>query len=231
MLFDCRKKGGCQMSSLIKILLVLTSAVLIVTSCKSEQEKEQERENLNIETVKEIVSAFISKQMKNPESFKIVSIEVRKDTIPFYLTKEMLKMTDEVNDALKKFSYYKDMSYLFAKEKYESAMKAKEAQEVLKNAYKLAQENDTIEVEYVAYVKSSGTNPMGGTVSSSHIIITDLKDPTKILGDFVVDDDFIKQFYTIKTIGEEYEFKTNKFGKYEIDDLPYFERFIMNDAN
>lgn len=122
------------------------------------------------------------------------------------------------------------MSYLFASEKYETAKAANEAKEALQTAYKTAQQNDSIEVEYIAYVKSSGTNPMGGTVSNSSIIIIDKNDPTKILGTYVVDNDFIKQFVTIKMFGEDYDFKKNKFGKYETDGMPYFEQFIMNDA-
>ena len=71
---------------------------------------------------------------------------------------------------------------------------------------------------------------MGGTVSNSSIIIVDMNDPTKILGTYLIDTDFIKRFVAIKMFGENYDFKKNKFGKYETEGMPYFEQFIMNDA-
>lgn len=73
---------------------------------------------------------------------------------------------------------------------------------------------------------------MGGTVSNSTIIIVDKNDPTKLLGSFVVDRDFIKRFVVLKMVESdfEFEFKKNKFGKYETEGMPYFEQFVMNDA-
>lgn len=191
----------------------------MLTGCKSDEDK-----------VRETAEAYLYKNMKNPESLKVLSCEIRKDTIPFWLSEDMFDMAETAQKALNRFSYYSDMSYLFASEKYETAKAANEAKEALQTAYKTAQQNDSIEVEYIAYVKSSGTNPMGGTVSNSSIIIIDKNDPTKILGTYVVDNDFIKQFVTIKMFGEDYDFKKNKFGKYETDGMPYFEQFIMNDA-
>lgn len=193
--------------------------LVMLTGCKSDEDK-----------VRETAEAYLYKNMKNPESLKILSCEIRKDTIPFWLSEDMFDMAETAQKALDKFSYYHNMSYLFASEKYETTTAAREAKEALQAAYKTAKENDSIEVEYNAYVKSSGTNPMGGTVSSSSIIIIDKNDPTKILGTYKVDSDFIKQFVTIKMFGEDYDFKKNKFGKYETDGMPYFEQFIMNDA-
>lgn len=59
--------------------------------------------------------------MKNPDSFKIESIEIRKDTIPTYLTSDMLKLADKVIDAADDMERYSNMSYLFADEKYRAA--------------------------------------------------------------------------------------------------------------
>lgn len=189
------------------------------TSCKSDVDK-----------AKETVESYLYKNMKNPESLKILFCEVRLDTIPFYLSKDMFDNVDKAIEAIDMFSRYKDMSYLFLNEKIEWAEKAYEAKNTLKTAYKSAQNNDSIEVEYVAYVKSSGTNPMGGTVSNSSIVVLDKNDPTKIIGSYIIDKNFIKQFATLKMLCEDYKFKTNKFGKYITDDMPYFEQFIMNDA-
>ncbi len=207
------------MKKLIVMMMLVLPLLAAVTSCKSDTDK-----------VKETAEAYLFKNMKNPESLKIISCEVRKDTIPFYLSEEMFDLADDAREALNKFSHYSDMSYLFASEKYEWAQKSKEAKEALESAYKSAQQNDSIEVEYIAYVKSSGTNPMGGTVSNSTIIIIDKNDPTKILGSYIIDTDFIQKFVTLKMFCENYEFKTNKFGKYETEGMPYFEQFVMNDA-
>lgn len=201
------------------MMLMLLPVVAMLTGCKSDEDK-----------VRETAEAYLYKNMKNPESLKILSCEVRKDTIPFWLSEELFDMAKDTQEAINKFNRYKDMSYLFAEEKYESTKKAVESSNALKDAYKSALQSDSIDVEYVAYVKSSGTNPMGGTVSSSSIIIIDKNDPTKILGTYLVDNDFIQQFVTLKVLGEEYEFKKNKFGKYQTDGMPYFEQFVMNDA-
>lgn len=207
------------MRMLIAIMMMSLPIFAMITGCKSDEDK-----------VRETAEAYLYKNMKNPESLKVLSCEIRKDTIPFWLSEDMFDMAETAQKALNRFSYYSDMSYLFASEKYETAKAASEAKEALQTAYKTAQQNDSIEVEYIAYVKSSGTNPMGCTVSNSSIIIIDKNDPTKILGTYVVDNDFIKQFVTIKMFGEDYDFKKNKFGKYETDGMPYFEQFIMNDA-
>ena len=207
------------MKKLIAIVMMMLPMIAILSGCKSDEDK-----------VRETAEAYLYKNMKNPESLKILSCEVRKDTVPFWLSEDMFDMAETAQKALDRFSYYSNMSYLFASEKYETAEAAREAKEAIQTAYKAAKENDSIEVEYIAYVKSSGTNPMGGTVSNSSIIIIDKADPTKILGTYVIDSDFIKQFVTIKMFGEDYDFKQNKFGKYETDGMPYFEQFIMNDA-
>lgn len=203
------------------VMMLLLPMVAVFTSCKSDTDK-----------VRETAEAYLFKNMKNPESLKIISCEVRKDTIPFYLSEELLDLADKFDEALDEYNKYKDRSYLWIDEKIESFTKMQEAKEALQTAYKSAQENDSIDVEYIAYVKSSGTNPMGGTVSNSTIIIVDKNDPTNLLGSFIVDQDFIKQFVVLKMAGSNFgfEFKTNKFGKYITDDLPYFEQFVMNDA-
>lgn len=202
-----------------KILtLILLLPMVALTGCKSDNDK-----------VRETVEAYLYKNMKNPESLKILSCEIRRDTVPTYLTEEIFDLAGEVGDAFEEYLRYKDRSYLWADEKIESMQKLSTAKETFEAAYN-AEKKESVEVETIAYVKSSGTNPLGGTVSSSTIFIIDKNDPTKVLGAFRIDGDFIKQFVYIKLAGEGYEFKTNRFGKYETDDLPYFEQFIMNEA-
>ena len=207
------------MKKLLTLILMLLPMVAILTGCKSDKDK-----------VRETVEAYLYKNMKNPESLKILSCEVRQDTVPFYLTKDILDLSSEYSKAAAEFIRYSKMGYLFIDEALEASKKFNEAKEKFEQHYQYAKDNDSDGIEYIAYVKSSGANSMGGTVSNSVIFIIDKNDPTKILGTFVIDEDFIKQFVSIKMLGDGYEFKTNKFGKYETEDLPYFEQFIMNDA-
>lgn len=204
-----------------KVYLLLTILLTVLMgACSSES------------AVKETVSSYLKKQLKNPESFKIETIEIRKDTIPPYLTNEMLSLAEKANDALEEYNRYKDRSYLWADEKYQSLQKMLSAITELQSAYDSAIKDDKPTVEYVAYVKYSGTNAMGGTVSNRAIIIVDSKDPKKILGAFDIDNDFIQKFVAIKVVGSKFNFelKQNKFGKYETEGLPYFEQFVINEA-
>lgn len=209
------------MKKLLTIMVMLLPMIAMLTGCKSDEDK-----------VRETAEAYLYKNMKNPESLKILSCEVRKDTIPFYLVEELLDMADEFDEAIDEYNRYKDRSYLWVDEKIESITKLQKTKEALETMFNSYKQNDSADVEYVAYVKSSGTNPMGGTVSNSTIIIVDKDDPTKLLGSFIVDRDFIKRFVVLKMVENnfEFEFKKNKFGKYETDGMPYFEQFVMNDA-
>ena len=209
------------MKKLIAIVMMSLPILAMLTGCKSDEYK-----------VRETAEAYLYKNMKNPESLKILSCEVRKDTIPFYLAEELLDMAGEFDEAIDEYNRYKDRSYLWVDEKIESLTNLQKARESLKTMYDNYKQNDSIDIEYVAYVKSSGTNPIGGTVSNSTIIIVDKNDPTKLLGSFVVDQDFIKRFVVLKMVESDFEFelKKNKFGKYQTDGMPYFEQFVMNDA-
>lgn len=208
------------MKTKLTFLLIMFPILTVLVGCKSDVDK-----------TKETIEAYLYKNMKNPESLKILSCEVRSDTIPFYLSEEILDLADKYSEAMNDFVRYKDRSYLWAEEKLQSIQKAGKAKETFETAYNSAKENALDEVETIAYVRSSGTNPMGGTVSNSTIFIIDKNDPTKILGTFIVDSDFIRQFVVIKMVGEGYKFSKNKFGKYETDKLPYFEQFVMNDVD
>lgn len=201
------------------IALLLSSFCGVFVGCQTKEDK-----------VKETVEKQLYKNMKNPESLKILSCIVRYDTVPFYLTEDILDLANKYREAIEEYSRYDKMGYLWANEKYESFKKASEAKKNFEVAYNIAKENDPKDVEIMAYVKSSGTNPMGGVVSSSTIFIIDKTEPEKIIGSFTVDYDFIALFAGIKVVGENYEFKKNRFGKYETSDLPYVEQFILNDV-
>lgn len=201
------------------VMIMIPLAIGMFTDCQSDENK-----------VKETVSAYLAKRMKNSASFKIVSIEIREDTIPCYLTNEILDLAEKYNDAADEFLRYADMSHLFLDEKIESKYEMTAAEDRLKETYDSARANDSSEVQSIAYVKYSGTNAMGGTISQSTIIIIDKKNPAKILGSFDIDTDFIKQFMTIKMKCENYKFPQNKFGKFETEGMTYLEKFIMNDC-
>ena len=170
--------------------------------------------------------------MKNPDSFKIESIEIRKDTLPPYLTDEMLSIVDDLREVADEFNRYKDLGYLWAEEKLEARINLNTQIEILKSAYSVAMESGEDIVEYVAYVRFSGTNAMGGTVSNRAIVIVDIDNPKNILGSFMVDEDFLSQIIGIKVVVSdgEFEFKQNRYGKFETDGLPYIEQFIFDEA-
>lgn len=200
--------------------LILSFLGAVTTGCQSKDDK-----------VKGTIREYLYKNMKDPESLKILSCEIRNDTVPFYLTLELLNLADKYNEALNEFARYESRGYLWANEKYESAQKVADARQNFETAYRLAKANSSNDIETFAYVKASGNNPLGGVVSSSSIFIIDKDNPAQILGVFTVDKDLILQLAVIKTIGESYEFKANKFGKFETDGLTCFEQFILNDTN
>lgn len=201
------------------IFLFLLICTVFLFSCQSKEDK-----------IRETVTSYLSKQMKNPESFKILSMEIRKDTVPFYLSNDVLKKAEKTKDAFKEYDRYKDRNYLWADEKYESRKNLMKAKEELDEEYKSAK-YEPAEIEDIVYIKSSGTNSIGGTISSSFIVIINKEDPTDILGVFHVDEDFVQQYVIIKLMCEGFDFKKNKFGKYEVEGLPYIDQFIMNEAD
>ena len=71
------------MKKLIAIVMMALPMLAIFTGCKSDEDK-----------VRETAESYLYKNMKNPESLKILSCEVRKDTIPFYLVEELMDMAD-----------------------------------------------------------------------------------------------------------------------------------------
>lgn len=208
---------------------VLIVIVAFYSSCSSENKKEEVSPKVTIEKT---VADYLKKQMKNPDSFKIESIEIRKDTLPSYLTDEMLSIVDDLREAADEFNRYKDLGYLWAEEKLEARINLNTQIEILKSAYSVAMESGEDIVEYVAYVRFSGTNVMGGTVSNRAIVIVDIDNPKNILGSFMVDEDFLSQIIGIKVVVSdgEFEFKQNRYGKFETDGLPYIEQFIFDEA-
>ena len=140
-------------------------------------------------------------------------------------------MADDFVEALDKFSRYDNLGYLWYSERSAALSQSIKTQDSLKSAYESAMSSKDLSIEYIAYVEFSGTNAVGGTISNRSIIIVDSKDMSKVLGDFLIDKDFIKQFCAIKMSCENYNFKKNKYGKYDTEGLPFIEQFILNDAD
>lgn len=200
------------------IVYVVLLIVSMLTGCRSKDDR-----------IKEAVTSYIASRMKNPESLKILSMEIRKEPVPLYLTLSVVEQAKETTEAFDEYEKYADMSYLWAEEKAKSQRDLVEAHEKLEKEYEAAK-NETEDIKHIVYVKSSGTNSMGGTISSSFIVILDDKNPTDILGLFKIDKDFLRQYVMIKTLCEGFEFKKNKFGKYETEGLSYTDQFIINET-
>lgn len=111
------------MKKILAIMLLLPMLVAF-TSCKSDEDK-----------VRETAEAYLYTNMNNPESLRILSCEVRKDTIPFYLAEELMDMAGELIEAIDEYNRYKDRSYLWADEKIESLINLQRAKESLKTMY------------------------------------------------------------------------------------------------
>lgn len=178
--------------------------------------------------VRDTAEDFLKNRLKNPESFQMESIEIRKDTIPYYLSAELLDIAGDFREAVDDYDRYKNRGRLW-REEASDAQSALMTNMFLMTSYRdsLATKENT-NLEYVVCTRISGTNPMGGRVSNKYILIVDADNPTKVMGSFVIDDDFIKAYMSIKMVIEQYEFETNQFGEFVTDELQYIEQFIMN---
>lgn len=205
------------MNSLIRNILVILAFSLVIAACSNEKKIE----NTAIE--------HIRKQMKDPESLKIESIEVFKDTIPVFLNNDILSATKKTVEAMKEFSYYSEKDdYLWYSEKRKSAQKFGEVQDNLKALTQSALDAEPV-IEYVAIMKCSGKNSYGGTASSKHILIFDKNNPEKIIGEFDIDSDFMEKYIAFKMSTSPNSIKQNQFGKFETDNMPKIEQFILSE--
>ena len=179
-------------------------------------------------TVKETAQNYIQSMLKNPESFKLEYIDASLDTIPFFLDNNVLKAAKDSYEAMEKYDRYKDRSYLWAEEKSAAMSEFLTSKQILDAACQ--QDSKEPQIQYVVLMKSSGTNPMGGRVSSKEIIIVDSKDPKKVLGAFQIDREFIREFMmAMYSRNPNWELKQNQFGKYETDGMNRIEQFIIDE--
>lgn len=205
---------------IVTLMLFVITALTMATGCKKSDE----------ERVKTAVMQYLKKTMKHPDSVKITSMEIRKDTIPAYLTSDVLDIAKATKEKYNEANYYAEMDhYLFREEILKSIETAMASSEQLKAAYETAVKNDTIDVEYLAYCKASATNSFGETVSEAAIAVVDKNNPDKVIGWFDIDKDFIDAFIQIWAECKE-EVKRNKFGKVDASGMCHFEQFVFNET-
>lgn len=179
-------------------------------------------------TVEETAQNYVKSMLKNPDSFQLESIDVSEDTIPFFLDNNIMKAAKASYEAMEKYNRYKDRSYLWAQEKSEASSEFLASKVVLDALCK--DDSKEPQVQYVVLMKSSGTNPMGGRVSSKEIVIVDKEDPKKVLGAFQVDQEFIRAFMmAMYCHNPNWDLKQNQFGKYETDGMSRIEKFIIDE--
>lgn len=178
--------------------------------------------------VEETAVNCIKTSLKNPESFNLLSIEIRKDTIPAYFAVDVFSAANKFGDAIDDYTRYSSRGRLWKDEALDAGVKAMEYMSEIKASYRTS-----IDVEYIAYIKYSATNAMGGRLAGRAIVIVDKDNVKKDLGIFDVDDDFRKAFVVVKMIenGMTTDFlQRTEYGKYNTENWPYIEQFIMEDA-
>lgn|GEM_PF-2124080 len=200
----------------MKYLYILVIPILFVSCSKTN-------------TAKETAQNYVKSMYKNPESFQVEHIDVSMDTIPFFLDNNILKVAKETYESLEKYNEYSNRSYLWADEQSAASTQLIANKLILDALCKEDNEKES-QVHYVVLMKSSGTNPMGGRVSSKEIVIIDKNDPKKVLGSFNIDKDFMGAFIgAMYSRNPNWEVKQNQFGKYETDGMNRIERFIIEE--
>ena len=180
------------------------------------------------DVIKESVTNYLRKYLKNPESLKIEAMSIYKDTVPYYISTEVLDMAEDCVETLEEYTKYSERGRLWEEEKTKAMFEHMFARMELENVKDSLLNKESVNIEYLACVNYSGTNAMGGIVSSRSIFIMDKEEPSKILGVFDADEDFVKKVLTIKMILEDFEIKSNQYGKYETDNMSNIEQFIFH---
>ena len=68
--------------------------------------------------VKSTATEYLKKQMKDPSSFKVEKIEVLLDTVPLFLNKHLMSLSEKFSEAVDENNRYKDRDkYLWRKAK------------------------------------------------------------------------------------------------------------------
>lgn len=180
--------------------------------------------------VKKTATEYIKNQMKDPSSFKAENVVVLKDTVPIYLSKDLLSAADKAKDALEDSERYKNRSsYLWYDEQQKASRDFSNSYSMLKSLIESTTKEKPV-VEYMVLMKVTGNNSFGGTVSSKYIVIVDKDDTSKVLGEFRLDENLIKKIMIINmTENPGSHLKFNQFGKVDTDGMSELEKFIFSE--
>lgn len=200
--------------------LIFLSLILVGCNTKSDNQIAQEA-SIN----------YIKDHMKNPDTFKILSVKTNLDTIPSYLSEkaysaleEFEKSAEEANDFIPDYfsrsSLQKKLDLLNV-----SIEKGKELQSIVKES-----SNDAPDVQYLTCIKYNAANAIGGTLSAYSIVVASKNKPDSILGSYDLEnDDFIERFNKLaKEFHGKEKFEKNKYGKIDTIGFSLFEKFIIN---
>jgi hypothetical protein len=188
--------------------------------------------NINTE-IEQTVTNSLKKRARNPDALKIESIEIKKDTLPYYFNKDIIDQAEDTYNAYKKWAYYKDMGYYWRDEKTSSEwafqLEVAELGDIIASEKAATQNEPTI--AYIANVRFSGTNAIGGVVSNRCIYGIDTSDTSKILCSYNIDSDFVEKWMIIKMIenNSTSAFTTDRFGNYDTSKMSFVEQFLMED--
>lgn len=179
--------------------------------------------------VKSTATEYLKKQMKDPSSFKVEKIEVLLDTVPLFLNKNLMSLSEKFSEAVDENNRYKDRdNYLWHKEKEKASQNLLESMVAFNLEYKLQKDKEQ-PYQYMVMISCSANNSYGSIVSSKYIIIVDKEDTDKVLGEYRIDSDFVKKIVASYFITGEKELKENEFGKIETDGMTTIEKFIFDE--
>ena len=207
------------MKYFIVFIIILTA---LTTGCNPKTD---------IQIAQETSIEYIKQHMKNPDSFKVLSIETNIDTIPPYLSDKVLEAYELYKIASEEEeNYIPDYFSSVDVKKKIDLLKEKIAKFELCQNYIRESSKLTPDVQYLTCIKYNAENSFGGTLSSYSIVVAAKEKPDSILGSYDLEnDEFITRFksLSIEFYGKE-KFKENKYGKIDTTGFSFFEKFIID---
>ena len=181
------------------------------------------------QNAKKTATDYLKKQMKDPSSFKVEDIDIVLDTIPLFLNKHLLSISEEVSKAMDEKERYEHRdSYYWRDEKERASRKLSNAILSLAEEYQNLKKKEQ-PVQYMVLINCSGNNSYGSTVSSKYIVIVDKDDTDNVLGVYRLDSDFAKRVVTSYLMTGQGKLKENEFGKINTEGMTQVEKFIFAD--
>jgi hypothetical protein len=136
-------------------------------------------------------------------------MSIYKDTVPYYISTEVLDMAEDCVETLEEYTKYSERGRLWEEEKTKAMFEHMFARIELENVKDSLLNKESVNREYLACVNYSGTNAMGGIVSSRSIFIMDKEEPSKILG-------IALYIRGVTEIFRAYYYKTSETNKYPV---------------